>query len=75
MAACLQIKVLQDIAFDRIQALLGKEEAWVLSREFVADLFIDDIPDKRLERCIMRHCAFHLKAGELVDFPIWSRSL
>ena len=70
VAARLQIKILRDIAFDRIRALLGKEEAWVPTREFIADLFNDYIPDKQLEGC-----AFHLKAGELVDFPIWSRSL
>jgi hypothetical protein len=67
IATRLEIKVLQNIAFNQIQASVGKEETRVANPEFIAGLFKDDVPNKRLERYTIRHCAFCLKAGELAD--------
>jgi len=75
MAIRLEIEVLQNIAFNQIQASLGKVETRVANPEFIAGLFKDDVPNKRLERYIIRHCTFYLKAGELADWKVWPRSL
>jgi hypothetical protein len=70
-----KIGVLQNIAFNQIQASLGNEETRVANPEFITGLSKDDAPNKRLERYITHHCAFYLKAGELADWKAWSRSL
>jgi hypothetical protein len=75
MATCLEIEVLQNTTFNQIQASLGKEETRAANFEFIAGLFKDDVPNKQLERYIIRHCAFYLEAGELADWKVWSRSL
>jgi hypothetical protein len=66
---------LRDEDLTIFQALLGKEETRVANPEFITGLFKDDVPNKRLERHIIRHCAFYLKAGELADWKVWLRSL
>jgi hypothetical protein len=75
IATCLEIEVLQNTTFSQIQASLGKEETRVANLEFIAGLFKGDVPNKRLERYIIHHCAFYLKAGEPADWKVWSRSL
>ena len=67
MATRLEIKVLQSVTFNHTQASLGKEESRVANAEFIAGLFKDNVPNKRLQRYMIRHCAFCLKAGELGD--------
>ena len=67
MATRLEIKVLQSVTFNHTQASLGKEESRVANAEFIAGLFKDNVPNKRLQRYMIRHCAFSLKAGELAD--------
>jgi hypothetical protein len=75
MVARLEIEVLQNNAFNQIQASLEKEETRLPNPEFIAGLFKDDVLNKRLERYVIHHCAFYLKAGELADWKAWSRSL